>query len=201
MTIKIEVFSDYVCPYCFLAKRPLEEVARDEGVEIEWMPFELRPYPADTLRPEDDYLPRVWEGSVYPLAKSLGISIQLPSISPQPYTHLAFEGYQFAKERGKATAYNERVLEAFFQEDKDIGRVDVLSQLAKEIGLSADEFGSALSERKYKSIHQEALIYAYRQKISSVPAFVVNGEALMAGMPDKESLQRAIKTAKSRDPS
>ncbi|MBW3636295.1 MAG: DsbA family protein, partial [Armatimonadetes bacterium] len=69
MPLKLEIYSDYVCPFCLLAKAPLEEALRGlEGVEVEWMPFELRPFPTPTLRPEDPYLPRVWEQSVYPMA-------------------------------------------------------------------------------------------------------------------------------------
>jgi predicted DsbA family dithiol-disulfide isomerase len=65
------------------------------------MPFELRPYRAPTLRPEGDYLQRAWQQSVYPLARKLGVPIKLPTVSPQPHTHLALEGYQYAKEQGK----------------------------------------------------------------------------------------------------
>lgn len=196
MTVKIEVYSDYVCPFCLLAKQPLEEVAAEQDVEIEWMPFELRPYPTPTLKPEDDYLPRIWQQSVYPMAKAMGIHIQLPSVSPQPYTHLAFEGYQFAKEQGQADAYNERVLQAFFQEDKDIGEVEVLVQLAEEVGLSAEAFRLALTERTYQAAHQAALERAYTMGVQSVPSLVING-LLIAGVPQKDVLRQAILDAKA----
>ncbi len=62
------------------------------------MPFELREYPTPTLRTEDEYLPRIWKRSVYPTAERLGVPIKLPSISPQPYSRLAFVGFQFAQE-------------------------------------------------------------------------------------------------------
>ena len=78
-------------------------------MEVEWMPFELRPYPNETLRPEGDYLQRAWQQSVYPIARRLGVPIKLPEVSPQPHTNLAFEGYQFAKEHGKGNDYNRRV--------------------------------------------------------------------------------------------
>ncbi|WP_319421641.1 DsbA family oxidoreductase [Pleurocapsa sp. FMAR1] len=197
MSIKIKVYSDYVCPYCFLAKQTLDKVAKEQEVEIEWMPFELRPYPTPTLKPEDDYLPRVWQQSVYPLAEAMEISIQLPSISPQPYTHSAFEGYQFAKAHGKAEAYNDRVLKAFFQEDRDIGELEVLVQLAEEIGLPKQEFKQALIERRYKAIHQQALKHAYESVgVTSVPTLVIGGQIFL-GIPRKENLQQAIKTAKA----
>ena len=52
------------------------------------MPFELRPEPHPTLRPEGDYLQRAWSQSVYPSARRIGVPITLPPVSPQPHTHL-----------------------------------------------------------------------------------------------------------------
>ena len=78
------------------------------------MPFELRPYPNETLRPEGDYLQRAWRQSVYPIARRMGVPITLPTVSPQPHSHLAFEGFQYAREHGRGNEYNHRVLSAFF---------------------------------------------------------------------------------------
>src|SRR5262249_34863894 len=136
------------------------------------MPFELRPAPHPTLRPEGDYLRRAWAQSVYPLAEHLGVKIVLPRVAPQPHTHLAFEGYQYAGEQGQGNAYNRRVLEAFFQEGQDIGRQDVLTRLAGEVGLDEKEFKEALETRKYRPAHQRALHQAYQEaRINSVPTF------------------------------
>ena len=53
MPLTIKVYSDYVCPFCFLAEFPLQEAIRGKDVAVEWMPFELRPEPTPTLRPGD----------------------------------------------------------------------------------------------------------------------------------------------------
>ncbi len=146
MPLTLQIFSDYVCPFCLLAKAPLDAILPEfPDLEIEWMPFELRPFPTPTLRPEDPYLPQIWAQSVYPMAARLGVEIKLPSISPQPYTHLAFEGFQHAKPFGKTVgnAYNERILRAFFVENRDIGDVEVLSELAQEVG-AGEGFREAL---------------------------------------------------------
>src|SRR5262245_40459118 len=121
------------------------------------MPFELRPEPHPTLRPEGVYLRRAWEQSVYPLARRLGVVIHLPPVSPQPHTHLAWEGFQFAKEHGKGSGYNHRVLEAFFVEGLDIGRPDVLARLAGDAGLDPAAFREALERRRYGEAHRAAL--------------------------------------------
>ena len=63
-------------------------------------PVRAAPEPQPTLRPEGDYLQQAWARSVYPLAGRLGVEIHLPPVSPQPHTHLAWEGFQFAREHG-----------------------------------------------------------------------------------------------------
>ncbi len=157
------------------------------------MPFELRPEPHPTLRPEGDYLQRAWQQSVYPLARRMGVPIKLPAVSPQPHTHLAFEGFQYAKEHGKGNDYNRRVLEAFFVEGQDIGDVGVLTKLAGEVGLDEKEFSEALRTRKYREAHQRALRHAYEEAgISGVPAFFIGGRRL-EGLQSKESLEEAMR--------
>src|SRR5687768_13065779 len=136
---RIQVWIDFVCPYCFLAEGPLREATSDLPVEFEWMPFELRPAPQPTLRPEGEYLQTVWKRSVYPMAAAMGVGIRLPEVSPQPYSRLAFEGMQLARTHGKTAAYVDAVLRAFFQESLDIGRIDVLRNIARRVGLPEKE--------------------------------------------------------------
>lgn len=192
MTVKIKVYSDYVCPFCLLAKKPLDEAIEGKDVEVEWMPYELRPYPNETLKPEEHYLQSTWKQSVYPIAERMGVDIVLPTVSPQPHTHLAFEGYQYAKEQARGNEYNERILRAFFQENQDIGDVDVLTRLAGELGLDEVGYREALETRKYKEAHEQALRHAYEEaNITAVPTIVI-GETKLSGMRSKEVLEQII---------
>ena len=192
MSVKIRVYSDYVCPFCYLAEIPLREAVRGKDVVVEWMPFELRPYPNETLRPEGDYLQRAWTNSVYPIARRMGVPITLPAVSPQPHTHLAFEGFQFAKEHGKGGEYNHRVLSAFFVDSRDIGDIGVLTKLAGEVGLNETEFEQALTSRKYREDHQQALRHAYEEAGGTgVPMFVI-GDQTLTGLQDRATLEAVI---------
>ena len=156
------------------------------------MPFELRPEPHEPLRPEGDYLQRAWRQSVYPLARRMGVPINLPPVSPQPHSHLAFEGYQFAREHGKGNEYNHRVLTAFFVEGRDIGDTGVLTTLAGEVGLDETEFGEALRSRKYREAHQQALRHASEEAgVTGVPVFVI-GDRVLTGLQDRDTLEAVI---------
>lgn len=197
MTIKIEVFSDYVCPYCVLFESALTEAAVGMEVYVEWLPFELRPEPTPTLCPEDEYLPKVWKQSVYPLAEELGVPIKLPTISPQPYSRLAHEGYQFAKQANKGQEFNQRVFKAFFQEDQNIGNIDVLSQLAKEVGLNDTVFRTALETGEFSKVHDNAQAVARDLGIRSVPSVFIEGQAVR-GTYDPVILRSVLLTLNSQ---
>ncbi|MFI1372358.1 DsbA family protein [Streptomyces longwoodensis] len=198
--ISVKVWSDYVCPYCMLAEGPLHEATHDLDVDVEWMPYELRPHPKPTLCPEDAYLPTVWERSVYPMARRMGVDITLPTVSPQPYTRLAFEGYQYAAEHGRAAEYTPRMLRAFFQENQDIGRLEVLTAIAAELGLDADDYARALNEGTYRKAHEEALRTAEAYSISVVPTVIVNERYRIEGVPDAARLRKAILEEQAASP-
>lgn len=188
----ITLYTDYVCPYCLLAERLLSDAIGDRDIPITWRPFELRPAPEPTLRPEDPYLPSVWQQSVYPLAERLGVPIQLPCISPQPRTAKAFELLVMAQDQGLDNAWSLRVLRAFFQENRDIGEPQVLAELAAEIGLDPDEARRALENGTYTRRHRQAQRHAREvMQITAVPTIVV-GERVFRGMPSLDQLKRAI---------
>jgi predicted DsbA family dithiol-disulfide isomerase len=194
--VKVQVWSDFVCPFCMIAEQPLLEAVQTFGlpVDIEWMPFELRPYPTPTLRPEDRYLQTVWPQSVYPLAERFGVELRLPSVSPQPHTALAWQGYQFARANGLGHAYNDLVLRAFFQEDQDIGRIDVLTQIALRAGLDPVDFEVALRDGRYRDAHEQALSMARTQGVNGVPAFRI-GKRWLPGVQEAGALEQALREA------
>lgn len=196
---RIRVWSDYVCPFCMLAEGPLQEAVHDLDVDVEWMPFELRQHPTPTLRPEDPYLPDIWKRAVYPMARRMGVDITLPTVSPQPYTRLAFEGYQFAAEHGKAAEYTPRVLRAFFQENRDIGQLDELGAIAGELGLDAEAFRTALENGTYTKAHEEGLRTAQAYRISVAPTFIIGESKRIEGVPNAAQIRKAVLDVQAQD--
>jgi len=185
----IRVYSNYVCPYCFFAEDLLARIAKEQLFSIEWMPFELRPVPQPTLRPEGEYLERAWRESVYPMAERIGIPIVLPRISPQPHTGLAFEGYQYALNHGQGQAYTHRMFTAFFQEERNIGELSVLTELAEELGFDRPAFRRALEAGQHRDRHQQTLRHAQEEMhITAVPTFI-NGPERLQGLPSLPQLR------------
>lgn len=194
--IKVFVWTDFVCPYCLLGEGSIKAAAEAEGAEMIWMPFELRPHPTPTLRPEDDYLQTSWKNGVYPAAKRFGIDIRLPTVSPQPYTRTAFIGLQWVADQGKGNAYVEAVLRAFFQENQDIGEVSVLKTIVAGLGLDANAFEMALRKPEYASRHDDALDLARTIGVQAVPSVLI-GNQLFSGMSDVDTLRATIRSTKA----
>jgi predicted DsbA family dithiol-disulfide isomerase len=190
----IEVFSDFVCPFCYLAEQPLADAVEGGDVQITWQPFELRPEPTPTLRPEGDYLQSTWQRVIYPMAERMGVPIVLPAVSPQPYSRLAFEGFAYAAEHGVGQRYIQRMFRAFFVEQRDIGQPEVLTDVATELGLDTDDFRVALDSSRYAEAHRQALRRARQLQITAVPTFLFGGQRL-EGMPSAEGMNRLLNSA------
>lgn len=190
--MKVIVYGDYVCPFCFLELPALERLAAEHGAEIDYRAYELRPDPVPTLDPRGQYLTTVWRDSVYPLANRLGIPIRLPSV--QPRSRLAFEGAEFARDVGRLPQYTRAVYEAFFQKDQDISNPDVLAALAGALGLDVPRFRAALADHRYldRVLAQEQ--QAAHLGVTGVPMTYVGPHAL-PGLVPYATLVRAVETA------
>ena len=191
-TPTIDVYVDYVCPFCFLVEPAFEELKRDRDVRVRVRPFELRPDPVPTLRPEDDYLPRVWRDAVYPMAERVGVPVRLPSVSPQPRTEKAFLVLQLAQEQGLAEVYSRAMFAAFFQDDRDIGDEDVIVDIAETLGMDAASVRKAMSSPERLRQHRVDLAHATKTVgVTVVPGIVING-TLLQGVPSATRLKKAV---------
>lgn len=92
------------------------------------------------------------------------------------------------------------MLRAFFQENQDIGRLEVLTAIAAELGLDADDYARALNEGTYRKAHEEALRTAEAYSISVVPTVIVNERYRIEGVPDAARLRKAILEEQAASP-
>ena len=162
----------------------------EPGVEIVWRAFELRPDPVPTLDPKGEYLERVWQSSVYPMAKRLGMKMVLPSL--QPRTRLAHEAAHWARSQGRFDEYHAEVFRAFFERGEDIGDKHVLIKLALKLGLPDDSLRLALETREFGPRVLEDEQEAAALGVSGVPAFVANRKAALSGVQPVDSLKQLI---------
>jgi predicted DsbA family dithiol-disulfide isomerase len=130
----LRYYFDVVCPYSYILGFQVE-VAEDDGlVEVDWLPFELRPAPLPD--PRGEYIRGHWRGQVYRQALEHGVEIHVPS--HQPRSTLALTLHSLAVEEGRSQAYKDAAHRAFFVEGLDVSDESVLREAAQEAGLDAD---------------------------------------------------------------
>lgn len=170
MSVCIEVWSDYVCPFCYLEQPVLDEIAREFAgrVDIRWRAFELRPEPIPTLDPNGSYLREVWSRSVHPMARERGMTLRLPPV--QPRSRAAHEAAKFAEAQGCFDAMNRALFRAFFEDGHDIGRTDVLSEIGRSVGLDPAALDRALHEGTFRDAVLRDEAEAKRLGLTGVPA-------------------------------
>jgi len=159
-------------------------------VEVWWRAFELRPEPVPKRDPEGEYLQRIWNTSVYPLAERLGIKMKLPPL--QPRSRMAHEAAHWARTQGRFADFNAAIFRAFFERGEDIGDVGVLASLATDLGLAADSLRTALENREFEEGVLQDEQEAAQIGVSAVPAFVADRKAAVSGVQSVESLRELI---------
>jgi predicted DsbA family dithiol-disulfide isomerase len=171
--VRITVWSDYVCPFCYLEEPVLERLRREysEALDIDWRAFELRPEPVPTLDPDGEYLHTAWNRAVYPMARQRGMLLRLPPL--QPRSRRALELAEFARANGKFDEVHRGLFKAFFEDGKDLNDVGVLTDIAQRAGLDRDAARAALEQGTYRERVLEDQRLAAKLGIRAVPMMVI----------------------------
>ena len=128
-------------------RRALDKLCLD--AKITYQPLLLKPKPPVQFNPDDPAVKKRFE-LLSSASKALDIDMKIPvKVSPRPVTRLAFEGWHYALEQGKGDEYADLMYRAYFVEEKNIGEIEVLKELAERIGLNGEEYVEVINSGKY----------------------------------------------------
>jgi predicted DsbA family dithiol-disulfide isomerase len=208
--VKVEIWSDVVCPWCYIGKRRFEQALKrfDHAgeVEVEWKSFELDPNAPARRGPTLEHLARKYGMSVddarrmhermTALAAAEGLEYHLDE-TQGGNTFDAHRLLQLAKERGLGDAMKERLMLAYFTETEPIGEREVLARLGEELGLTdaAEVLESdAYADAVRRDEHEARLL-----GISAVPFFVVDRYYGIEGAQPPEAILETLTRAAAPD--
>ncbi len=202
--MKVDIWSDVACPWCYIGKRRFEAGAAAAGVpvEVEYHSFELSPdTPVDFEGSAAEFLSghkgipveqaRAMTDQVSAIAAEVGLAYHYEDIR-HTRTLLAHELLHLAKARGKQLEAAEALFKAYFVDGGHIGHVDDLVALAGSIGIDEAEARAALIDHRYagdvQADHAQAVAYGIR----GVPFFVVDGRYGVSGAQSPETFAGAL---------
>ncbi|MBC7290837.1 MAG: DsbA family oxidoreductase [Actinotalea sp.] len=209
-SITVDVWSDVVCPWCYIGKRRFErglERYREQGgtldVRLVHHSFLLAPdTPTDFDGTVADFLAghkgmppqqvRDMLDQVRQIAAAEGLAYDFDA-AQHTTTLAAHEVLHLAAAHGRQDEMVERLFRAYFEEGRHIGRAEELAQLAAEVGLDAAEVRTALDDRRFAAAVEQDFAQARAYGISGVPFFVIDGRYGVSGAQDAEVFAQALR--------
>lgn len=170
---RIDVWSDYVCPFCYLELPILDRLQETFGTDLKiyWRAFELRPDPVPTLDPAGNYLRDIWARAVYPMAAQRGMILRLPP--KQPRSRKALEAMTYAREVGGFDVLHRALFRAFFEDGRDIGQTEILLDIAASVALETEPLRQALEEGRHTAEVLQDQRLAHELGVTAVPTLLL----------------------------
>ena len=210
-SMRIEIFSDVICPWCFIGKRRFETAIsrlRDRGVDVQvdysFRPFQLDPTaPTDSPTPAKDAYAKKFGGPerateildhVTSVAAQDNITFNM-DIAVRANTFLAHRLLSYAlKQHGAAVQIplKERIMDAYFTNGKNISDINVLADCAESAGIDRTEAHTFLSGDEFVDEVRNEIAEATEYGVTAVPTFIINGQWSVPGAQDVEMFERII---------
>lgn len=210
--MKVEIWSDVACPFCYIGKRQLETALerfehRDE-VEVEWRSFQLDPSMPERIDGNmDEFLAqklgrtpeqaREMNARVISMAESVGLDYDFDRAQPSN-TFDAHRLIHLGAAHGRQDAVKERLLSAYFTEGARLSDHETLVRLGEQVGLDGDEIRATLAGDAYAAAVRAEAAEAQQLGLGGVPAFVFDRAFLVSGAQPAEALHQALQQAWER---
>lgn len=205
-SLRVDVVSDVICPWCFIGKRHLEAALAEQpdlAVDVHWRPFLLNPdMPREGMEREAYLQAKFGDrsgGDIYARVSAMGhqagIDFAFDAIKRTPNTVAAHRLIALAGEAGRQDAVVEALFRAYFLDGRDMGDMEVLGEVAEAAGLGADAVARL---RESDALEAEVLTednIARRSGVSGVPCFIIDRAFAVSGAQPASHLVAAFEHA------
>ena len=205
---KIEIFSDVVCPWCYIGKRNLENALqilneKDEQFEstLNWRSFQLNPQlKAEGILRKDYITNKFGEGAnseviyerVRLAGEAVGLKMNFDKIIMQPNSSKMHSLIYAAKETNKDIELIENFFKAFFIEGMDLTNFEILLKVASDSGLDSETINGVFHDNLFEKFVQEDIIMSKKYNITGVPFYVIDDSIGISGAQPPEVIVDAI---------
>ena len=201
MALKIVMFSDYICPFCYVGFETMRRLKPEFDFELEWRGFQIHPdwsaegIPIDKAAATIDPASRValWK-RISAMAEAVGFSMKAPAMLTNSRAALA--ATEFARESGRDEALEERIYRAYFNDGVNIGDAATVARLAAEAGLDLGEVADAIKSPK-DEMRLRIIRWQHQRGVNGVPTFFI-GDFPLVGAQSLDATRAILKRAAER---
>ena len=183
----LEIFSDYVWPWCYFITGRIERLQREYEISIRWTAFPLHP----ETPPEGITLEELFAGRSINLKQAMDHLIRVAAELGLPFgkrektynSRLAQELGKLAEKEGKGDDFHNAVFRAYFADGLNIGLPPVLVELGSSVGLSEEQIQDVIENRLFKEAVDKDWTRSYQMGVTAVPTFMMNGMSFAGAQP------------------
>lgn len=191
MTIHVDVWSDFVCPFCYAVSLSLKKLDTSHDIALRWRSYELRPAGSPPIPPE--YLARIKAGQpqlAQMMMEQHGVVLKQGKFGTN--SRPALIGDKYAEAQGLGDAYHTAVNDAYWLEGRAIDDLAVLGEIAESVGLERTAFLAALDDPDYEAQVDADVEQARMYGLSGVPALIFEQKYLVSGARPYEFLAEVV---------
>jgi len=195
--LKLTVFSDYICPFCYVGHHRLMRLCDEYDLKINWCFIEIHPETSPEGEPVAslEYPSEQWNQLMQNLetvAREEGIAMAEHSFTTNSKDALLLSEAAKAQGREKFYALHEKLFTAFFVDSRNIGDRNILRELAADSGIDSDVVESAWQKKKYQQRIQSNYHTARQNEIQAVPSFIF-GDRKLTGVVTEDIMRSAAR--------
>lgn len=191
MTVQIDVWSDFTCPYCFLTAIGLEKLCAEQRLDLHWRTFLLRPSHLPEISTERrDVIEHEREHVGRLVKKNYGLELNPGAIGID--TRLAHIAGKYAAIHQKAADFHFKLMKAYWLNGRPIDQKTELSKLAAEAGLDPTDFLRGLSDFTFSTAVTIDIQLASKYGVQAVPTLIFNGSLVVKGNQTLDALRQNL---------
>ena len=198
-TLKIDIVSDIVCPWCVIGfrnlKKAMEELKSEIDFEISWKPYELHPEIPQEGYDKKLYMQQKFGSSdsksrydeIAEIGKSLNFNFNFSKTERIPNTFMAHRLLWKSEEYKLQTELSEALFEAYFTNGLDIGSKEILAQISESVGIDKDEILNFLDSKEGGEETADLEMNFIEKSIGAVPTYFINEKYIIQGGQEPET--------------
>src|SRR5438067_1641732 len=202
MAFKLVMFSDFICPFCYIGFATARRLQPEFGFELVWRGFQIHPDWPDAGMPAERFYGQMPEerrrnawARIQSMADDIGIKMNPPALLTN--SRLALEAAEFAHDNGCGEALDEGVYRAYFEGGLNIADVDLLGSLGADAGLDRKALEDALATGKYSLRLKDNAVSAREYGVDGVPTFFI-GQFPLVGAQGEDVMRQVLRRASQR---
>jgi len=187
MKIKIRMFSDYICPFCYLGKAIIDKLKSRFDIELEHVGIEIHPETPICGVDLKNYISET--NDMYENLRSRGkeYGLHFCDVRTLSNSRKALIVGEYSRRMGKNEEFTDAVFKAYFEDCLDIGKEEIIIKLAEKIGLTKHNVENAFEDPFLQKIYANNCLEARKHDVTGVPTFIINDKYTIVGAQHEQT--------------